>query len=83
MKIGIIGSGNIGGTLSKLFARHGHEVAVANSRGPDTLAGLVQEAVSARTRRPWMTRPASARSSWSPCPCAPTATCPRSRWPAE
>jgi hypothetical protein len=44
MKIGIIGSGNIGGTLTKLCARHGHEVAVANSRGPDTLAGLVEEA---------------------------------------
>jgi 8-hydroxy-5-deazaflavin:NADPH oxidoreductase len=44
VKIGIIGSGNIGGTLTKLFAAQGHEVAVANSRGPDTLGALVEEA---------------------------------------
>jgi 8-hydroxy-5-deazaflavin:NADPH oxidoreductase len=44
MNIGIIGSGNIGGTLTKLFARRGHQVAVANSRGPDTLGDLVAEA---------------------------------------
>jgi predicted dinucleotide-binding enzyme len=44
MKIGIIGSGKIGGTLTRLFARHGHDVAVANSRGPDTLGELVAEA---------------------------------------
>jgi predicted dinucleotide-binding enzyme len=44
MKIGIIGSGMIGGTLTKLFARRGHDVAVANSRGPDTLGDLVAEA---------------------------------------
>ncbi len=44
MRIGIIGSGKIGGTLTRLFARSGHEVAVANSRGPGTLTGLVEEA---------------------------------------
>ena len=44
MNIGIIGSGNIGGTLTKLFAQQGHAVAVANSRGPDTLGDLVEEA---------------------------------------
>jgi 8-hydroxy-5-deazaflavin:NADPH oxidoreductase len=43
MKIGIIGSGKIGGTLAKLFAGVGHEVAISNSRGPDTLADLVEE----------------------------------------
>ena len=31
MKIGIIGSGNIGGTAAKLFANAGHEVAISNS----------------------------------------------------
>ncbi len=41
MRIGIIGSGNIGGTLARLFARAGEESAIANSRGPDTLAELV------------------------------------------
>ena len=42
MKIGIIGAGHIGGTLAKLFDDAGHEVAVSNSRGPETLAGLVE-----------------------------------------
>jgi predicted dinucleotide-binding enzyme len=43
MKIGIIGAGHIGGTLAKLFVAAGHEVAVSNSRGPETLAALVDE----------------------------------------
>ena len=43
MRIGIIGAGHIGGTLAKLFVDAGHEVAISNSRGPETLAGLVQE----------------------------------------
>jgi 8-hydroxy-5-deazaflavin:NADPH oxidoreductase len=43
MRIGIIGAGQIGGTLAKLFVDAGHEVAVSNSRGPDTLAGLVEQ----------------------------------------
>ena len=43
MKIGIIGAGHIGGTLAELFVGAGHEVAVSNSRGPETLAGLVEE----------------------------------------
>ncbi|WP_420971106.1 NADPH-dependent F420 reductase [Bradyrhizobium sp. B120] len=42
-KIGIIGSGNIGGALTKLFSKAGHEVAIANSRGPDSLADLARE----------------------------------------
>ncbi|WP_309504759.1 MULTISPECIES: NADPH-dependent F420 reductase [Nocardioides] len=41
--IGIIGSGNIGGTLARLFAAQGHEVVVSNSRGPETLSELVSE----------------------------------------
>ena len=41
MRIGFIGAGNIGGTLATLFARAGHEVALSNSRGPETLSGLV------------------------------------------
>jgi predicted dinucleotide-binding enzyme len=43
MKIGIVGSGNIGGTAARLFVSAGHEVAIANSRGPETLADLVAE----------------------------------------
>jgi predicted dinucleotide-binding enzyme len=42
-KIGIIGSGNIGGALTRLFTRAGHDVAVANSRGPASLADLALE----------------------------------------
>src|SRR5262245_103528 len=41
MRIGIVGAGNIGGTLAGHFARAGHEVAVSNSRGPESLADLV------------------------------------------
>ena len=37
MKIGIIGSGNIGGTVAQLFADAGHQVAISNSRGPQSL----------------------------------------------
>jgi len=43
MKIGIIGSGNIGGALTRRFRAVGHEVAVANSRGPASLTDLAQE----------------------------------------
>jgi predicted dinucleotide-binding enzyme len=41
MKIGIIGSGNIGGTAARLFVAAGHEVAISNSRGPESLESLV------------------------------------------
>lgn len=43
MRIGIIGAGNIGGTLTRRFAALGHEVTVANSRGPETLQELAAE----------------------------------------
>ncbi|MCU1691643.1 MAG: oxidoreductase [Frankiales bacterium] len=43
MKIGIIGAGNIGGNLTRRFTAAGHEVSVANSRGPETLADLAAE----------------------------------------
>ena len=41
MKIGIIGSGNIGGTTAKLFTKASHEVAISNSRGPESLKSFV------------------------------------------
>lgn len=43
MKIGIIGAGNIGGNLTRRLTALGHEVSVANSRGPATLAALAKE----------------------------------------
>jgi 8-hydroxy-5-deazaflavin:NADPH oxidoreductase len=43
MNIGIIGAGNIGSALAGHFTRLGHEVVVANSRGPETLADLAKE----------------------------------------
>src|SRR5215469_4152140 len=43
MKIGIIGAGQIGGTLTRRWRALGHEVHVANSRDPSTLASLVTE----------------------------------------
>lgn len=58
MKIGIIGAGNIGATLTRRFRATGHDVVVANSRGPETLqqlaaqtgarAGTIREAVHDR-----------------------------------
>lgn len=43
MKIGIIGAGHIGATVAKLFVEAGHEIAIANSRGAETLRELVAE----------------------------------------
>jgi 8-hydroxy-5-deazaflavin:NADPH oxidoreductase len=42
MKIGIIGSGHIGGALARHFIAAGHEVAISNSRGPASLESLAQ-----------------------------------------
>jgi predicted dinucleotide-binding enzyme len=43
MKIGIIGAGAIGATLTRRLAALGHDVSVANSRGPETLKELGAE----------------------------------------
>jgi len=43
MKIGIIGAGNIGGTLARRFRELGHEVLIANSRGPETLTAIERD----------------------------------------
>jgi len=42
MKIGIIGSGKIGATAAKLFLNAGHEIAISNSRGPQSLQLFVE-----------------------------------------
>jgi 8-hydroxy-5-deazaflavin:NADPH oxidoreductase len=41
MRIAIIGSGRLGTTAARLLAQAGHDVALANSRGPGSLAGVV------------------------------------------
>lgn len=43
MKIGIIGAGNIGANAARLFIKAGHEIAIANSRGAETLKDLAAE----------------------------------------
>lgn len=43
MQIAIIGAGNIGGNLTRRLTALGHDVTVANSRGPETLGDLVGE----------------------------------------
>jgi 8-hydroxy-5-deazaflavin:NADPH oxidoreductase len=41
--VGFIGSGMIGGTVARLSVAAGYQVVMSNSRGPQTLAGLVDE----------------------------------------
>ena len=41
--IGIIGAGHIGSQVARAAIANGYEVVIANSRGPETLAGLVEE----------------------------------------
>ena len=43
MKISIIGTGNIGGALARRFTKVGHQVSIANSRGPESLRDLAAE----------------------------------------
>ena len=46
LKIGVIGAGKIGGTLARLLVVRRHEVALANSRGPETLRDLAAQIVA-------------------------------------
>ncbi|PBC95472.1 coenzyme F420-dependent NADP oxidoreductase-like protein [Streptomyces sp. Ag82_O1-15] len=41
--LGLIGSGMIGGVLARLAVAAGLDVVLSNSRGPQTLTGLVAE----------------------------------------
>jgi 8-hydroxy-5-deazaflavin:NADPH oxidoreductase len=41
--IGIIGAGHIGSQVARAAIGHGYDVVISNSRGPETLAGLVAE----------------------------------------
>ncbi len=41
--IGLIGAGRIGSQIARLAVANGYDVVISNSRGPETLAGLVRE----------------------------------------
>ena len=41
--IGIIGAGNIGSQVARLAVKSGYNVVISNSRGPETLSGLITE----------------------------------------
>jgi 8-hydroxy-5-deazaflavin:NADPH oxidoreductase len=43
MRIGIIGTGSMGGILARHLAKLGHHVSIANSRGPESLTALAAE----------------------------------------
>ena len=43
MNYAIIGTGNVGSALARLFTRAGISVIIANTRGPDTIQSLVDE----------------------------------------
>jgi predicted dinucleotide-binding enzyme len=43
MSIGIIGAGTLGSNAARLLARSGISATIANSRGPESLSGLVGE----------------------------------------
>jgi 8-hydroxy-5-deazaflavin:NADPH oxidoreductase len=43
MEIGIIGSGNIGSTLAGYLTALGHQVSIANSRGPESLNEIAEK----------------------------------------
>ncbi|SNS82385.1 hypothetical protein SAMN04488107_3908 [Geodermatophilus saharensis] len=57
--IGIIGAGHIGTALTQAATDTGHDVVLANSRGPETLTDLV-EAITARPSRTGSVRAATA-----------------------
>lgn len=41
--MGLIGAGHIGSQVARLAVKHGYDVVISNSRGPETLAALVAE----------------------------------------
>ena len=66
LKIGIFGTGHIGKTLALKLAAAGHDVKVANSRGPETIEPTCWLPARARSRRPKPFRTSMWSSSPSP-----------------
>ena len=50
--IGFIGSGHIGSQVARLAVARGYDVVLSNSRGPSTLADLVDELGPRRAPQP-------------------------------
>lgn len=51
MKIGIIGAGNIGATLARKLAAAGHEIKLANSKGPESIRELAAKVGATATTK--------------------------------
>ena len=76
MRIGILGSGLMGGKLGTLFARAGHEVVFSYARSEEKLKRLAREAQgNARAGTPARGRGGSGRSSCWPCTGPASTTC--------
>jgi 8-hydroxy-5-deazaflavin:NADPH oxidoreductase len=43
MRVGFIGAGNVGKTIARHLISAGHQVVISNSRGPESLEGVVGE----------------------------------------
>jgi len=52
MKIGIIGSGNMGSGIGKIWAKKGHEVIFSYSRSPEKLSALAASVPNAKSGTP-------------------------------
>lgn len=61
--LAFIGSGNVGGTLARLAVAAGLDVVLSNSRGPESLAGLVAE-LGPRARAATPAEAAEAGDPW-------------------
>ena len=61
MQIGFIGAGNVGKTIGRHLISAGHQVVISNSRGPESLEGVVGElGPSARAA----TKEEAVRATW-------------------
>lgn len=65
MRIGVIGVGEMGGTLARGWRAQGHVVAVANSRGPEAVRPFAEE-IGARATdvQGWSKGLMSSRFAW-------------------
>ena len=67
MRIVVIGSGRIGGTVTRRLTQLGHDVVVANAGGPETLEDLVREtgATATSTAEVPTAEPGEPESMWT------------------